>query len=379
MNISNFQQCSNCGACYSICPQGAITVKEDRLFYVPTVDASLCVECSLCTKVCPVNRTFEGNKPIYACGGWHKDSNIVLSSSSGGVFYGIAKNVISHGGVVFSAAYSDDCRTVRFVSSDDVRLDEMMKSKYVESLVGDSFKRVRYELDSGRYVLFCGTPCQVAGLKSYLEEEYERLITCDFACGGLPSHTIYKEHLSFLEKKYRSKAESVDFRPKSHGWKRYAVKIKFKNGKEYLRLGTEDPYLKSFLYGKLTVRDYCMDCKFSECHASDISIADFWLHDKFSSLKNKNGISLVLCNTPKGKKTIELLKEEYVFSELDTEVASYNNKVQISEKRKENRKLFLDRYKKDGFEGAKRVFLRNSTKEKIRNWIVREFCKEKDL
>ena len=227
--------------------------------------------------------------------------------------------------------------------------------------------------------MFCGTPCQVAGLKSYLEEEYERLITCDFACGGLPSHTIYKEHLSFLEKKYRSKAESVDFRPKSHGWKRYAVKIKFKNGKEYLRLGTEDPYLKSFLYGKLTVRDYCMDCKFSECHASDISIADFWLHDKFSSLKHKNGISLVLCNTPKGKKTIELLKEEYVFSELDTEVASYNNKVQISEKRKENRKLFLDRYKKDGFEGAKRVFLRNSTKEKIRNWIVREFCKEKDL
>lgn len=377
MNISDFQKCANCGACYNICPKGAISVKTDGMFYTPTVDLARCVDCSRCVGVCPVNQAFEGNEPIYACAGWHKDDHIVLDSSSGGVFYGLAQAVLSAGGVVFAAVYSDDCKTVAFASSDDVSLHKMLKSKYVESLVGLSFQRIKRELEAGRKVLFCGTPCQVAGLHHYLGKDYESLVTCDFACGGLPSHAIYQSYLRDLESKYCSPVQSVDFRPKTHGWKRYVLRIGFANGKEHLRLGTEDPYLRSFLHGKYTVRDYCLECKFPECHASDITIADFWLHEKLSSLKHEDGISLLLCNTPKGQRAVEALKDAFELTELDVEKASYNNRVQISEEKKAKHDAFLRRYEEKGLQTACSEFLPLSPKAKVKNWITRRFFRKR--
>ena len=128
MNIATLDRCANCGACVNICPCDAITVEADGLFYTPKVDANVCVDCARCVQVCPVNQSFEGNRPISAFAGWHKEKQIVLASSSGGVFYGLAQSVIAESGVVYSAAYSDDCKTVVFASSDDVPLRSMMKS-----------------------------------------------------------------------------------------------------------------------------------------------------------------------------------------------------------------------------------------------------------
>ena len=184
--------------------------------------------------------------------------------------------------------------------------------------------------------------------------------------------------MSGLEKKYRAKAESVDFRPKTHGWKRYALRIRFENGREYLRLATEDPYLRSFLYGKYTVRDYCMDCKFPECHASDLTIADFWLYEKLSSLRNDQGISLILCNTPKGKQALDGLREQYIFADLDTDEAVYNNRVQIaSERKKSNRKAFLHLYEKNGLHSAYREFFPHSIKQSMKNLAIRHCCRKR--
>lgn len=377
MNISHFQQCSNCGACYNVCSKGAITIDDDCLFYTPKVNFNLCINCSLCTHACPVNQKSEANKPIYACAGWNKDENIVFNSSSGGVFYGIAKNILSKDGVVFAAVYSDDYKMVKTASSDDIPLDKMLKSKYVESFVGLSFQKIKRELEKKRLVLFCGTPCQVAGLHNFLGKEYECLLTCDFVCGGLPSHKIYREYISYLEEKYHSDVQKIDFRPKTHGWKRYAFKANFKNGKEYLRLGAEDPYLKSFLFGKYTVRDYCLECKFVEYHASDITIADFWLHEKISSLKNQNGISLILCNTSKGKNIVDLLNAEYLISEIDINKASYNNNVKVSQEKRKQHDSFIDHYEKNGFLSAYKAFLPDSFKSKMKNWVVRKFLRKK--
>ena len=128
MNISDFKQCANCGACYNICPKNAIFVKEEGLFYTPTVNSDLCVGCSLCTCVCPVNQELKVHEPIFAYGGWNKNEGIVLNSSSGGVFYGIANRVMSKGGVVFAAVYSNDFKRVEFASSDDMPIEKMLKS-----------------------------------------------------------------------------------------------------------------------------------------------------------------------------------------------------------------------------------------------------------
>ena len=377
MNISFFQKCSNCGACYNICPKGAISINDEGTFYLPVVNENLCIDCSLCTNICPVNQKYKINEPRYACAGWHKNSRIVFNSSSGGVFYGIAHNIISNGGVVFAAIYSNDYQTVNIASTDETSLEKMLKSKYVESRVDLSYQRIKSELEKGRLVLFCGTPCQVAGLSNYLGIVYDSLLTCDFVCGGLPSHKMYQEYISYLQTRYNSKIKKVDFRPKSHGWKRYAFKVDFENGKEYLRIGTEDPYLKSFLYGKYTVRDYCLECKFAESHASDITIADFWLYEKISSLRNENGISLVLCNTQKGINAINSLKEEYYISDINVEKASYNKQIKASEEKIRKHNLFINYYEHYGLFSAYKKFLPDSFKSKLKNLLIRKFLRKR--
>lgn len=376
MTISEFDKCSNCGACYNICKQQAISVDEDKTFYAPLVNNKLCVECGECVKVCPVNNDYEHFEPIYACAGWHKEDNILLTSSSGGIFYGIAKSITDAGGIVFSAVYSNDFKEVNFASTDETSITSLQKSKYVESQINDTFVRIKEELDRGRQVLFCAAPCQIAGLKCFLKKEYNNLLTCDFACGGLPSHRIYREYLSELEKKYKSDVCSVDFRPKTHGWKRYALLIGFDNGRKYNRLGTEDPYLKSFLYGKYTVRDYCLECKFSDHHFSDITIADFWRHHELSDLVNPKGISLILCNTVKGKSTIISIEKDYIFKELSVEDVGYNNKkTVVNEKELERHRLFIKTFEEKGLDFCYKKFLPNSNKDKIKNLFKRFFLK----
>lgn len=376
MNISKFQKCTNCGACSNLCPHGAITISEDGLFYKPIVDESKCTHCGLCVNRCPVNGNMASFAPMYACAGWHKAERVVQDSSSGGVFHGLADYVIAQGGIVFGAAYTDDCREVRFVSSDEVPLMKLRKSKYVESLVGTAFTQIKTALTKGRMVLFCGTPCQVAGLYAYLGKRPQGLITCDFACGGLPSHKIYQDYLRQLEQKYGAPMSSIDFRPKTHGWRRYAVLAKFKNGRIYNRLGVEDPYLKSFLYGKYTVRDDCLDCKFSDQHASDITIADFWLNIQLSNLNNPNGVSLVLCNTPRGKQAIETIQEHYVFRELPVADVSYNHKkTEATPQERARHDAYIQLWAEKGLSAAYRKYLPVSTKERWKNRVRRILCK----
>lgn len=374
MNISLFKNCAFCGACYHSCPKKAISINKNTLFYSFTVDQELCIECGACVAVCPVNGDFSCTSPISALAGWHKDDYVVQSSSSGGAFYTLAKKVLDEDGIVFGAAYSDNFKTVVFRSTDEIPLERLQKSKYVESLVEDSFFYVENELRNGRKVLFCGTPCQVAGLKCYLKKDYEHLLTCDFACGGVPSHKIYDEYLQTLENKYNSAIKQVDFRPKTFGWKRYAMLIDFQNGKRYSKLAVEDAYLKSFLYGKYTVRDYCLKCKFSDHHFSDITIADFWMHKQYSNLTNDNGISLILCNTEKGQNAAQDMKNCFVFQKLDVSQVSYNHKkTQTTEQKQENRKAFLKMCEESGFLYTFNQFFSNSIKDKIKILISKTF------
>ena len=376
MNISAFHKCANCGACSNLCPQSVITVEQDGLFYKPVVHEDKCMHCGLCSKRCPVNAETEDFAPMYACAGWHKLPQVVYNSSSGGVFHGLAEDTIARGGVVFGAVYTGDCREVRFASSDEVELAQLRKSKYVESLVGEAFARVKAELAKGRDVLFCGTPCQVAGLYAFLGHRPERLLACDFACGGLPSHKVYQDYLQEMEKKYGAAAVSMDFRPKTHGWRRYAVQIRFKNGRSYNHLGTEDPYLRSFLYGKYTVRDDCLDCKFSDHHAADLTIADFWLNTKLSVLDNSDGVSLILCNTPAGKQAVERIRTQYELWEVPVSDASYNHKkTETTPEERARHDAFLRLCAEKGLTAACKQYLPISAKNQLKNYVRRMFCK----
>lgn len=323
-NISVLTQCANCGGCYNVCPVHAIRVNTEELFYRPAVKEDLCVNCGKCLQVCPMMKELPQTEVRQAFWGWHRDRNVVKASSSGGAFAALAEGFLENSGVVFAACF-DEQKQVRIRSTDSLPLKEFQKSKYVESLVGNSFWEAREQLLAGRNVLFCGAPCQIAGLKQFLGKDYTNLYTCDFSCGGFSSHKIYREYLQLLENTYGAPVKNVDFRPKCYGWSTHGIKVCFANGKEYTNTGILDPYFYSFLYLPVNKREYCYQCKFTKRHASDIILADFWRYKQLIGGKTpETGVSLILVCTEKGQQLVQQLHRNMTLKEISPEEASYN-------------------------------------------------------
>ena len=74
---------------------------------------------------------------------------------------------------VFGAAFNEKNEVVHIGIEDINDIKLLQGLKYVQSRLGNLFADVWKYLEKDRLVLFTGTPCQVAGLKSLLNREYE--------------------------------------------------------------------------------------------------------------------------------------------------------------------------------------------------------------
>jgi coenzyme F420-reducing hydrogenase beta subunit len=225
------------------------------------------------------------------------EHNVRKKSSSGGIFYELSQKVIQQGGVVFGAVYDRERQIVVHKSTLEVDLQELMRSKYVESKLDDTFSKISTCLKERKIVLFAGTPCQAAGLRKYIKmqlPEYEDLIfIIDFLCEGVPSRKILSAYRQKLENKYNSKISRIIFRSKSYGWDMHCIKAEFINGKNYIRPSFSDSYMHTFIMDLIFNRPSCYTCKFREEKKSDITLADFWKVAKVDSECNDNkGVSI---------------------------------------------------------------------------------------
>lgn len=256
---------------------------------MPAVDHSKCTGCDICGKKCPI-----WNKVLECYAAW-ADDTIREKSSSGGAFTVFAQYVIGNGGVVFGAAWTDDLfvKHKYIESMDDI--DELRRSKYAQSETGDSFKQAKEFLDSGRQVLFVGTPCQIAGLNSFLGRKYDNLITMDFICYNAPSvYSIRK----YLDDNFGiNEVRSVDFRIKRFGWICPVMKVTLKNNKDVLINSVNDPFFKAYFNGYFA-RNACLNCRFADFpHQSDITLGDFWKIEQYDPSWNDNkGTSMLVVN-----------------------------------------------------------------------------------
>lgn len=316
--------CTSCFACYNVCPKQAITMTEDAEgFYVPRVDYDKCIDCGLCDKSCPQMNVHELVTTQRAWYGYQKDDVERKSSSSGGIFGALAAMVLQEGGVVYGAAFSygEDALSLECCSTDEVCLAALKKSKYVQSYVGDAYKRIKYDLEQGRKVFFCGTPCQVDGLRQVLKKDHENLFTADFVCHGVPPMSLLRDHLRMLG--FKTVTE-IDFRPKNHRW---VDDIKIKNGvsrRSYTNYWRNDAYYYSFEKAGNTHRS-CGNCVYCNGNrASDITLADFWGYKSYDkSIYDPKGISLIIANTDKGINAVEMLGDECFLKEIDTKYSEY--------------------------------------------------------
>ena len=183
--------CCGCTACISICSQQCIVMRRNEEgFLYPQVLNESCVHCGLCLKVCPILQTEGWGKYDFreAWGVTTKDNNILLNSSSGGLFTALAETVLAENGCVFGAAFADDYQTVCHVMVENrEKLSMLRGSKYIQSEMGNCYIAVKEQVKNDRKVLFTGTPCQIDGLRRFLGTDSDKVFFVDVICHGVPS------------------------------------------------------------------------------------------------------------------------------------------------------------------------------------------------
>lgn len=304
INIKDKALCCGCTACASICPKEAITMVPDVLgFKYPEVDTSKCIECGLCEKICSFNENYDKtlnlHEPVIFAAR-HNDIHEVETSRSGAAFIAISDYVLENGGIVYGVGYKDHFKVVHKRATTKEERNEFKGSKYVQSDLDGIFKQVKEDLKEGYTVLFSGTPCQTAGLNSFVGKKLrENLILVDIVCHGVPSPYIWRDYLAYIEKKYKNRVLKVDFRDKSRvGWSGHVESFVFENGEKI-----ESKIYTDLFYKHIMLRPSCGNCHYTNLkRPSDITLADFWGWEKTNPNINidDKGISLMLINSAKG-------------------------------------------------------------------------------
>ncbi len=316
IKINNPADCCGCTACMNVCPHDAITMLPDTLgFKYPIVDETKCVDCGLCEKVCAFNDNYDISHNLVTpdiYGARHKDLDQLKTSRSGAAFIAISDWVLRNGGVVYGAGYTEHFKVTHKRATTRDERDEFKGSKYVQSELGDIFRQVKEDLKNGLIVLFSGTPCQTAGLNAYIGSKYRvSLYLVDIVCHGVPSPYIWRDYLKFLEEKEGQVITWVNFRDKQEfGWAAHHETFKFMDGQK-----TSNSYTYLF-YKHIMFRHSCGNCHFCNTRRpSDITIADFWGWQKTDPEINKDdkGISLVFCNTEKGRSLFDDVKSDLYY------------------------------------------------------------------
>lgn len=349
INITDKHKCCGCFACAQRCPKQSITMHEDEEgFLYPHVDTNTCIDCGLCEKVCPYFNTSEPKDPIVCYVAKNTDEQVRFTSSSGGIFTPIAENIIATGGVVYGARFNDQWEVQHAKAETKERLSDFRRSKYVQSLIGATYKEIEVLLKEGRDVLFSGTPCQVAALRFFLRKDYDNLITLDIVCHGVPSPKIWREYVAQLPKEG---VADIFFKDKSTGWREYSFALKNAEGNTlFVERASKNKYLSAFSRN-LTLRPSCFNCPAkSERSHSDITLADFWGVEKIHPKMDDNkGTSIVLCNTEKGKKLVESLQLNKIQTDFHTySTIPFNSCFVTSTKEPEDRRTFWREYATNG-------------------------------
>ena len=348
IQIENKQDCCGCGACAQRCPKACITMSPDEQgFIYPVIDASLCIQCGLCEKVCPVLNQVEPVRPIGTFAVKGKDEEVRMQSSSGGMFSLLAEKTLDEGGIVFGARF-DNCWNVEHdcaVSKEE--LVPMRGAKYVQSRTENTFKMAESFLKKGSKVLFVGTPCQISGLRNFLRKEYANLLLVDIVCHGVPSPVVWQAYLkSVISPCTAADVQSISFRNKDFGWSKYSLKIITQgNNVKFHERAISNTFLKGYVKD-FFLRPSCFNCSAKQhTSGSDITLGDFWGYK--GKLNDDKGTGLVFVNTQKGKTwfaTLDVVREERSYDEA----VKYNPSILYSVPEPKVYRYFWEEFTRSG-------------------------------
>lgn len=354
-DLKKGSECCGCTACAAICSRQAISMVPDSLgFPYPYVDSDKCIECGACERVCAFNEGYKTpdnfDEPI-PYGVRLNDIDEVMKSRSGGAFVAFSDWILAKGGFVYGVGYKDHFVVAHKKAVTKEERDEFRGSKYVQSNLDGVFTQIKTDLKDGKWVLFSGTGCQVAGLKSFLPKSLqEKLVTVDIVCHGVPSPQIWQDYLKYIENKEKKIIVGVDFRnKKDFGWRAHKETFTLIDPMTTTITTTTYPYV---FYQHIMQRPSCGICHFCNTRRpADLTLADFWGWEKTDVTINSDdkGLSLVLINTQKGKKVFEDVKSIFQIIEPKLENCLQNH-LRRPTLPNPHDKQFKNDYEKYGFE-----------------------------
>lgn len=373
--FENVNNCCGCAACKDACPKDAIKIIENEYgFLYPEIDDNKCINCGICRNVCAYQKSNDNNKPIEAYAAVAKDNEVLIKSASGGAFFAMAEEFINNGGIVYGCVLEN--KKVYHCRAGNVEtLKKMRGSKYVQSDMENVYNNIKSDLNKGEKVLFSGTPCQVDGLKSYLNNfrcDLSNLITIDIICHGVPSNKLFKDYIKLLEKKFKKNIISVSFRDKVKG-KLMILRLCFDDGKIRYINPLNSSYFTLFLKGYI-YRDCCYSCKYAgEKRAGDITIGDYWDLEKVEreiaeKINVKNGVSAVIINTVKGKDFFDKSKTLIKYESTFENIAKNNSQLVRPTKYSNEREYYLNVYKNKGISSLNKAYFK---KNRIIIWKIK--------
>lgn len=299
--LASHDHCTGCGACASGCPKGAVHMVRDKEGFLYPQITDGCVGCGHCAHVCPALKQREVRSAPAVFAVWNEDEAVRAHSTAGGVFTALAEFALECGGVVFGAALDEKLQVRHIVvkNKEDLRL--LRGAKPIQSELGETYQQVQMYLEQRRFVLFCGTPCQVDGLYRFLGEHPENLLTCDFACSGVGSPGVWARFVESMAYIKRRQAVDVHFCDKLKGEKERRFRVWFEGG------GTFDAPLGKCQLGRgifrrLFLRPVCYRCAYANTNRpGDLTMTVFHTIPKdFQPQQQKAGMSLLLINSVKG-------------------------------------------------------------------------------
>ena len=363
------KDCCGCRTCKTECKFNAISVVTDKYgFEQMAVDPKRCTECGLCEKVCPALHS-EKSSERYSCGAAYAiDSDTKFQGSSGGLFGVFAKRIILDGGCVYGAAFDKDLKLKTTSAETLDELAPLYKSKYLLCNTNDKFIEIKSKLDSGKKVLYCSSPCQIAALKLYLKKSYKNLLTVEFICHGVGSQTLFDRSIAYSEKKLSAKIKQVVFRHKIKNASSHYYLYKCERATK--AFDKQDLYLSFPYYNayckQLVCRDACYDCKYAtEERCADITIGDFHTIEKYDpSIDRFAGVSMFVCNSLTGEEFFNSVKEDLFVKPFEWSILKENNRFHSDGRRPQSQQEFMESVAAQPFEKTVKKHLRPS-----KDWI----------
>lgn len=341
-NINKY--CCGCGACYNVCPSSAIKmIQNEQGFLYPNSDKDKCINCNKCINVCPKINSFLDNDKKPVCYAARATDDIRQVSSSGGIFTLIANDIIDNGGVVCGATMEKNFYVHHICIDNKNDLYKIRKSKYVQSDINDTFKKIKNFLDQGKRVLFSGCPCQVAAARNFFKK-HDKVLFVDVLCHGVPSYKMWKDYIN--ENFDVNQIKSIEFRSKLNGWRSEQLRVFYIDGTSEVVPWPESAYEEGF-QRNICLRDGCENCEFcGYLRQGDLTLGDFWRIEDYSKVLNDHkGTSLLLVNNPRGRDLLNNIKNKLLdLTEVPIEVGAKYNRLTTTYEAHKYKKRFKTLY-----------------------------------